>query len=71
MYWRAFAMLEATLVLATIAQRYRLDLELSVELVPEPLITLRPSYPLWVAVRPGERPSLTGLPRGSGWTASA
>jgi cytochrome P450 len=57
-----FAMLEATLVLATIAQRYRLDLEPGVELVPEPLITLRPRYALWVAVRPVERPSLTGGP---------
>jgi cytochrome P450 len=58
-----FAMLEATLVLATIAQRYRLDLEPSVELVPEPLITLRPRDALWVAVRPVERPSLTAWPQ--------
>ncbi len=46
-----FAMLEAALALATIAQRYRLDLEPGAALVPEPLITLRPRDPLWVTLR--------------------
>lgn len=47
-----FAMLEATLALATIARRYRLDLEPSVKLIPEPLISLRSRDPLWARVRP-------------------
>ena len=47
-----FAILEATLALATIARRYRLDLEPGVELVPEPLISLRPRDPLWARMRP-------------------
>lgn len=46
-----FAMLEATLALATIAQRYRLDLDPGVELTPEPLISLRARDPLWATVR--------------------
>ncbi len=47
-----FAMLEATLVLATIVQRYRLNLDPGIELVPEPLITLRPRGQLWVSLHP-------------------
>ncbi len=45
-------MLEATLVLATIVQRYRLNLDPGIELVPEPLITLRPRGQLWVSLHP-------------------
>lgn len=47
-----FAMLEAQLILATIAQRYELDLvpEHPVEL--ETLITLRPKYGLMMTLRP-------------------
>lgn len=37
-----FAMTEAILLLATIAQHYRLDLSPGQEVIPEPLITLRP-----------------------------
>ncbi len=37
-----FAMTEATLVLATIARRYRLELAARRKVVPQPLITLRP-----------------------------
>jgi cytochrome P450 len=37
-----FAMIEATLVLATIVQRYRLALAPGQTIVPEPLVTLRP-----------------------------
>lgn len=38
----AFALTEATLVLAAVAQRYRLELAHDVEVRPEPLVTLRP-----------------------------
>jgi cytochrome P450 len=38
-----FAMMEATLILAAIAQRYRLSLEAGQRVQPEPSITLRPS----------------------------
>ena len=38
----AFAMMEAHLILATVAQRYRLCLGTDVQVEPEPLITLRP-----------------------------
>ncbi len=38
----SFAMLEATLVLATIAQRYRLDLVAGTRVAAEPTVTLRP-----------------------------
>ena len=37
----AFAMMEACLVLATVAQRYRLELDAGQEIVPEPEITMR------------------------------
>lgn len=38
----AFAMMEAHLILATVAQRYRLCQGTDVRVEPEPLITLRP-----------------------------
>jgi cytochrome P450 len=43
-----FAMVEAQLVLATIAQRFRLDLVPGHPVEPEPLITLRPRFGLRV-----------------------
>ena len=46
-----FAMLEATLLLATIAQRFRLDLDDDAPLVPEPLVTLRPRDVLRVTLQ--------------------
>lgn len=58
-----FAMLEATLALAMIAQRYRLDLEPGVDLTPEPLISLRPRDPLWVVARPIAGPESGGEAR--------
>jgi cytochrome P450 len=42
----AFAMTEATLILAMIAQRYRLHLKLGHPIEPQGLITLRPRYGL-------------------------
>ncbi len=40
----SFAMMEAKIILASIAQRYRLHLVPGHRVVPEPLITLRPKY---------------------------
>jgi cytochrome P450 len=42
----AFAMAEATIILATIAQRYRLRLKPGFPVEPQGLITLRPRYGL-------------------------
>lgn len=52
-----FAMLEATLLLATIAQRFRLDLDDDATLVPEPLVTLRPRDALHVTLHATPRSS--------------
>jgi cytochrome P450 len=53
----SFAWLEATLVLATIAQRYRLQLAhpASAPLALRPTITLRPANPLWMNLQPVKR----------------
>jgi cytochrome P450 len=48
----AFAMMEAHLILATVAQRYRLRLGTGVRVEPEPLITLRPRGGLPMLVQP-------------------
>lgn len=47
-----FAMIEAQLLLATIAQQYELDLVPEHPVQPEPLITLRPKYGLMMTLRP-------------------
>jgi cytochrome P450 len=47
-----FAMMEATIVLATVARRLRLDLEPGRPVTAEPLVTLRPSPGIWVRARP-------------------
>jgi cytochrome P450 len=47
-----FAMMEAQLVLAAVAQRYRLELEPGHPLVPEPMVTLRPRHGVVVRLRP-------------------
>ncbi len=51
----AFALAEATLILATIAQRYRLHLKPGFPVEPQGLITLRPRYGLRMTLerRPG------------------
>jgi len=46
----AFAMMEATLVLATLAQRYRFEVAPGARVVPFPAITLRPRYGLAMRV---------------------
>jgi cytochrome P450 len=47
-----FALMEAKLVLATVAQRYRLELVPGHPVEPEPLVTLRPKYGLLMTLRP-------------------
>lgn len=47
-----FAMMEAQIVLATIARRYDLDLVPGQHITPEPLVTLRPKPRVLVRVRP-------------------
>ncbi|WP_394822318.1 cytochrome P450 [Pendulispora albinea] len=51
----AFAMLEVTLVLATLAQRFQLDLVPGTKVEPEPQITLRPRHGLPMTLRRRER----------------
>lgn len=46
-----FAMMEATLVLATVAQRLRFDLEPGRPVSIEPLVTLRPTPGIWMTAR--------------------
>ncbi len=50
-----FALVEAVLVLATVAQRYRLDVDPTIDLTPQPLLTLQPGrdVPVRVVARPG------------------
>jgi cytochrome P450 len=43
-----FALLEARLILATIAQRWQLVLESDPMPIPEPVITLRPKHGIWM-----------------------
>ena len=51
----AFAMMEAVLILATVAQRFELNLIPGAKIVPEPLITLRPQYGVPVTLAEVER----------------
>jgi len=47
----AFAQMEATLILATLAQRHRLELLPGQRVIPEATLTLRPKEDLWMRVR--------------------
>ena len=47
-----FAIMEATIVLATVARRLRLDLEPGRPVAIDPLVTLRPTPGIWMTVRP-------------------
>ena len=47
-----FATMEATIVLATVARRLRLDLEPGRPVAIEPLVTLRPTPGIWMTARP-------------------
>jgi cytochrome P450 len=51
-----FALLEARLALAMVAQRYRLSLVPGQRVDPEPLVTLRPHPGVWVTLQPRESP---------------
>jgi cytochrome P450 len=53
----SFAMMEAQLVLAMVAQRFRLRGVPGVPVVPEPLVTLRPRGPLPMVATRRERPA--------------
>jgi cytochrome P450 len=48
---KGFAQMEAGLLLATIAQRFELDLEPGYPIVPQPSITLRPEYGIKVKLK--------------------
>jgi cytochrome P450 len=50
-----FAMMEASIVLATVAQRLRFDLEPGRPVAIEPLVTLRPTPGIWVTARRREQ----------------
>ena len=47
-----FAMMEAEILLATLAQRLRLDLVPAYPVEIEPLVTLRPRYGIQMTVHP-------------------
>ncbi|MES1025247.1 cytochrome P450 [Gloeocapsa sp. BRSZ] len=47
---KGFALMEAILLLATIAQKFRLNLVPEFPIVPQPSITLRPEYGIKVVV---------------------
>jgi cytochrome P450 len=47
----SFAIMEATIVLATVARRLRLDLEPGRPVAVDPLVTLRPAPGIWVTAR--------------------
>jgi cytochrome P450 len=48
---KGFAQMEAVLLLATIAQRFELDVEPDFPIVPQPSITLRPEYGIKVRLK--------------------
>jgi cytochrome P450 len=47
----AFAMMEARLILATVAQRYKLSLEPNQKVVPVQVITVKPRGPVWMKLQ--------------------
>ena len=47
---KGFAMMEATLILATIVQKFKLELLSEPPIVPFPSITLRPKYGIKVLI---------------------
>ncbi len=47
-----FALMELTIIIAMVVQRYRLDLLPGQKIEPDPTVTLRPSAPVMVTVRP-------------------
>jgi cytochrome P450 len=59
---QSFSMMEARLILATVAQRWSLALAPSHEVEPEPLITLGPKNGMWVTPTP-RQPALSSPQR--------
>lgn len=59
----SFALMEATLILATVAQKYRLRLVPNHPVVPLASITLRPRYGVRVMLESRERPVAQNLPQ--------
>ncbi len=57
---KGFAQMEAVLLLATIAQRFELNLEPGFEIVPQPSITLRPATGIRVSLQRIGQPVATG-----------
>lgn len=51
----SFAIAEATLILATLAQRFRPTLADAKPILPFPSITLRPGAPMWMTLAPRQR----------------
>jgi cytochrome P450 len=47
----AFAMMEARLILATVAQRYKLSLEPDQKVLPVQVITVKPKGPVWMKLQ--------------------
>jgi cytochrome P450 len=58
---KSFAQMEAVLLLATISQRFELDLEPGFEIVPQPSITLRPATGIQVQLKQIATPTETNL----------
>ncbi|HKE24337.1 MAG TPA: cytochrome P450 [Bryobacteraceae bacterium] len=57
----AFAMMEARLILATVAQRYKLSLEPDQKVVPVQVITVKPRGPVWMRLeRRGDATKVSG-----------
>jgi cytochrome P450 len=48
-----FAMLEMCLIVAMVLQRFDVELLLEQAILPKAALTLRPSAPVWVVLKPG------------------
>jgi cytochrome P450 len=55
-FGNAFAMMEARLILATVAQRYKLSLEPDQNVVPVQVITVKPRGPVWMKLHRRKMP---------------
>jgi cytochrome P450 len=66
-----FAMMEATLVVAMMAQRFRLELDPTREVRIEPSMTLRPKHGLWMSLHTVARETVQPAPVGPPGEASA
>jgi cytochrome P450 len=46
-----FAMMEAVLILASLIDKFNFDIHFSANIQKNPLVTLRPKYPVWMSVK--------------------